>query len=147
MRIPEGWLRQFCDPAIDTRSLADRLTMGGLEVEAVEPVAPAFSDVVVARVLHVAPHPNADQLTVCRVDIGAKEPLQIVCGAPNVAADLRVPCAVPGAVLPGDVKIGTRTMRGVASAGMLCSASELGLSDDHSGLLVLASDAPVGESV
>jgi phenylalanyl-tRNA synthetase beta chain len=147
MRIPEGWLRQYCDPPIDTRLLADRLTMGGLEVEAVEPVAPSFSDVVVARVLQVTPHPNADQLTVCRVDIGGREPVQIVCGAPNVAADLRVPCALPGAVLPGDVKIGTRTMRGVASAGMLCSASELGLSDDHSGLLVLASDAPVGESV
>ena len=147
MRIPEGWLRQYCDPPIDTRSLADRLTMGGLEVEAIEAVAPAFSDVVIARVLQVAAHPNADHLTVCRVDVGAREPLQIVCGAPNVAVDQRVPCALPGAVLPGDIKIGTRTMRGVASAGMLCSAAELGLSDDHSGLLVLAADAPVGQSV
>ncbi len=147
MRIPEGWLRQFCDPPIDTQSLADRLTMGGLEVEAIEPVAAPFSDVVVARVLQVAPHPNADHLTVCRVDIGARELLQIVCGAPNVAPDLRVPCALVGAVLPGDVKIGARTMRGVSSAGMLCSARELGLSDDHEGLLILAPDAPVGESV
>jgi phenylalanyl-tRNA synthetase beta chain len=147
MKIPEEWLRQFCDPPIDTRTLADRLTMGGLEVEAIEAVAVQFSGVVVAQALQVAPHPNADNLTVCRVDVGAREPLQIVCGAPNVAAGLRVPCALPGAVLPGDVKIGTVAKRGVPSAGMLCSARELGLSDDHAGLLVLAPDAPIGEPV
>ena len=147
MKIPEGWLRQFCDPPIDTQSLADRLTMGGVEVEAIEPVAPAFSGVVVGRVLEVAPHPGADRLTVCRVDVGAPEPLQIVCGAPNVAPNLLVPCALPGAVLPGGAPIGTNVIRGVPSAGMLCSARELGLSDDHAGLLVLASDAPVGRSV
>ena len=83
MRIPEQWLRQFCDPPIDTASLADRLTMGGLEVEAIEPVAAAFSGVVVASVQEVAPHPNADRLKVCRVDVGAREPVQIVCGAPK----------------------------------------------------------------
>jgi phenylalanyl-tRNA synthetase beta chain len=147
VKIPEGWLRQFCDPPIDTQSLADRLTMGGVEVEAIEPVAPAFSGVVVGRVLQVAPHPGADRLTVCRVDVGAPQPLQIVCGAPNVAPNLLVPCALPGAVLPGGVPIGTSVIRGVPSAGMLCSAQELGLSDDHAGLLVLASDAPVGRSV
>jgi phenylalanyl-tRNA synthetase beta chain len=147
MKIPEGWLRQFCDPPIDTRALAERLTMGGLEVEAIEPVAAPFTDVVVAQVLDVAPHPNADRLTVCRVDIGTAEPAQIVCGAPNVAVGLRVPCALPGATLPGGVKIAASTVRGVTSAGMLCSARELGLTDDHSGLLVLASDAAVGQPV
>jgi phenylalanyl-tRNA synthetase beta chain len=145
VKIPEQWLRQFCDPPIDTRELAERLTMGGLEVESVEPAAPEFSGVVVARVLEVAPHPNADRLKLCRVDVGAGEPAQIVCGAPNVAADQRVPCALPGAVLPGDVSISATTVRGVASAGMLCSARELGLSDDHAGLLVLPREAPVGE--
>src|SRR6267378_172590 len=147
MKIPEGWLRQFCDPPIDTRSLADRLTMGGLEVEAIEPVAAPFSGVVVARVLQVAPHPNADRLKLCQVDVGAREPLQIVCGAPNVAPEQRVPCALVGAVLPGNVSIGATAVRGVPSAGMLCSARELGLSDDHGGLLVLAPDAPEGQSV
>jgi phenylalanyl-tRNA synthetase beta chain len=147
VRIPEQWLRQFCDPPIDTASLADRLTMGGLEVEAVEPVAAAFSGVVVASVLEVAPHPNADRLTLCRVDVGAREPVQIVCGAPNVVAGMRAACALPGAVLPGEVTIGAATVRGVPSVGMLCSARELGLSDDHAGLLVLPSDAPVGGSV
>ena len=147
MRIPEQWLRQFCDPPIDTASLADRLTMGGLEVEAIEPVAAAFSGVVVASVQEVAPHPNADRLKVCRVDVGAHEPVQIVCGAPNAVAGMRVACALPGAVLPGEVTIGNASVRGVPSAGMLCSARELGLSDDHGGLLALPSDAPVGGSV
>jgi phenylalanyl-tRNA synthetase beta chain len=145
VKIPEQWLRQFCDPPIDTRELAERLTMGGLEVESVEAVAPAFSGVVVARVLEVAPHPNADRLRLCRVDTGSGEPAQIVCGAPNVAAGQRVPCALPGAALPGGVSISATTVRGAASAGMLCSARELGLSDDHAGLLVLPPDAPVGE--
>ena len=147
MRIPEQWLRQFCDPPIDTLELAERLTMGGLEVEAIEPVAPAFSGVVVAEVAQVAAHPDADRLKVCRVETGAAQPAQIVCGAPNVAAGQRVPCALPGAILPGAVSIGATTVRGVRSDGMLCSARELGLSDDHAGLLVLAPDAPVGESV
>jgi phenylalanyl-tRNA synthetase beta chain len=147
VKIPEQWLRQFCDPPMDTQSLAERLTMGGLEVEAIEPVAPPFLGVVVARVLQVAPHPNADKLQVCRVDVGDGEPVQIVCGAPNVAPELRVPCALPGAKLPGAVSIGKATMRGVESMGMLCSARELGLSDDQGGLLVLPADAPVGEPV
>ena len=147
MRIPEQWLRQFCDPPIDTQALAERLTMGGLEVESIEPVAAPFSGVVVAHVLQVEPHPNADRLKVCRVDVGAGEPAQIVCGAPNVAVGLRVPCALPGAVLPGGAAIGATAVRGIDSAGMLCSARELGLSDDHGGLLTLPPDAPVGESV
>jgi phenylalanyl-tRNA synthetase beta chain len=147
VKIPEQWLRQFCDPPIDTQSLAETLTMGGVEVEAVEPAAPPFSGVVVARVLEVAPHPNSDHLKLCRVDVGTAEPVQIVCGAPNVVAGMRAPCALPGARLPGDVSIASSTRRGVASDGMLCSARELGLSDDQSGLLVLPPDAPVGESL
>ena len=122
MRIPEGWLRQFCDPPIDTLALAERLTMGGLEVESVDPAAPPFTAVVVARVLEVVPHPNAERLTLCRVDVGAAEPVQVVCGAPNVAAGLRVPCALSGAQLPGGIAIGAAEVRGVRSAGMLCSA-------------------------
>jgi len=145
MRIPERWLRQFCDPPIDTHALAERLTMGGLEVESVEAAAPPFAGVVVARVLEVVPHPNAERLTLCRVDVGAAEPVQIVCGAPNVAAGLRVPCALPGAQLPGGMAIRAADVRGVRSAGMLCSARELGLSDDHAGLLVLPGDASIGQ--
>ena len=147
MRIPEQWLRQFCDPPIDTQSLADRLTMGGLEVEAIEPVSPPFSGVVVAHVLKVEPHPNADRLKVCEVDVGAAQPARIVCGASNVAVGQRVACALPGALLPRSVSISATTVRGVQSAGMLCSAFELGLSDDQSGLLLLPPDAPVGEAV
>ena len=118
--------------------------MAGLEVEECEPVAPPFSGVVVARVLEVAKHPNADRLTVCQVDAGGTAPLSIVCGAPDVAPGMLVPCALVGAVLPGGFEIKPARMRGVESQGMLCSARELGLSDDHSGLLSLASDAPVG---
>jgi phenylalanyl-tRNA synthetase beta chain len=147
VRVPEQWLRQFCDPPIDTQSLADRLTMGGLEVEAIEPVAEPFSGVVVARVLKVEPHPNADRLKLCEVDVGAAQPVRIVCGAPNVAVGQRVPCALPGALLPHSVSISAATVRGVPSGGMLCSARELGLADDQSGLLLLRADAPVGEPV
>lgn len=144
MRVPEGWLRQFCDPPMGTEALADRLTMGGLEVEAIEAVAPPFSGVVVASVLSVEPHPKADRLKLCRVDTGRGEPVQIVCGAPNVESGLRVPCALPGAALPGGTSIAVTAVRGVTSHGMLCSARELGLSEDHGGLMVLAPDAPVG---
>jgi phenylalanyl-tRNA synthetase beta chain len=145
VRIPESWLRQFCDPPIGTEELAERLTMGGLEVESIEPVAPPFSGVVVARVASVGPHPNADRLKLCEVDVGAGVTARIVCGAPNVAAGQLVPCALPGAELPGGVSIGATTVRGVASAGMLCSARELGLSEEHEGLLLLGGDARVGQ--
>ena len=144
MRFSERWLRTMVDPPIDTAALAERLTMAGLEVEADEPAAPPFSGVVVARVESVARHPDADKLAVCQVDAGDGALRQIVCGAPNVAAGVRVPCALPGARLPGGVEIGEATMRGVASRGMLCSARELGLSDEHAGLMLLDEDAPVG---
>ena len=151
MQLSESWLRTFVDPDLSTEQLAHELTMRGLEVEDVRPVAPAFSGIVVGEVLEVAKHPNADRLSVCRVAVGADAaPLNIVCGAPNVAAGIKVPCALVGAVLPpakdGDApfEIRSATMRGVASEGMLCSARELKLSDDHGGLLILPADAPVG---
>ena len=152
MQFPESWLRAFCNPDLDTLQIAERLTMAGLEVESIAPVAPPFSGVVVGAILSVEPHPNADRLRVCRVDVGRGEPLQIVCGAPNARAGIRVPCALTGAELPpGEhgqpLTIGVGKLRGVDSYGMLCSARELGLSDDHGGLLELAADAPVGRDL
>jgi phenylalanyl-tRNA synthetase beta chain len=150
MQFPESWLREFCDPPIGTKALADLLTMAGFEVEELRPVAPPFSGVVVAEIVEAAPHPQADRLRVCKVDIGRGEPLQIVCGAPNARAGLRAPLATVGAELPpgADGKrqtIGIGRLRGVESAGMLCSARELGISDDAGGLLELDADAPVGQ--
>ncbi len=147
MQFSEQWLRRYANPAIGSEELAHRLTMSGLEVEESVPVAPPFSGIVVAHVVSVAKHPNADKLTVCEVDAGTGARLNIVCGAPNVAAGIRVPCALEGAVLPGDFRIKRTTMRGVESQGMLCSARELGLSEDHSGLLILEADAPVGQDI
>ena len=146
MKFSESWLRTFVNPDLSTDALAHLLTMAGLEVEEQDPVAPAFTQVVVAHVLEVVKHPDADRLNVCQVDTG-NGPVQIVCGAPNVAAGLKVPCALPGAVLPGDFKIKVAKVRGVESSGMLCSARELGIAEDASGLLVLPADAPVGESI
>lgn len=138
MRFSERWLRACVETDLDSDALAHALTMAGLEVEERTPAAPEFSGVVVARVLEVHRHPDADKLTVCSVDIGQPEPVQIVCGAPNVTAGITVPCAVPGAQLPGGFRIGVAKMRGVRSEGMLCSARELGLSEDHSGLMLLS---------
>src|SRR5437762_4099756 len=152
MKFSEHWLRTLVDPPIDSDSLAHALTMAGLEVEERAKAAPAFSGVVAARVLSVERHPNADRLTVCRVDTGSGDPLSIVCGAPNVAAGMVVPCALVGAKLPGEsadkpFEIKPAKMRGVESQGMLCSARELGLSNDHGGLLSLPADAVVGADV
>ncbi len=146
MQFSENWLREFVNPPLDAPELARRLTMAGLEVEALQTVAPPFDKVVVAQVLSVDKHPDADKLKLCRVDAGQGEPLQIVCGAPNVAAGMKVPCALVGATLPG-IQIKAAKVRGVESFGMLCSARELGLSEDHSGLLALRADAPVGQDV
>ncbi|HEX8739560.1 MAG TPA: phenylalanine--tRNA ligase subunit beta [Casimicrobiaceae bacterium] len=137
MKFSERWLRTLVDPPLDTAALADALTMAGLEVEAVEPAAPAFSGVVVARIDALAPHPSADRLRVAEVDVGRGERVTIVCGAPNAAVSQLVPCALAGATLPGGAAIEVSRMRGVDSHGMLCSAAELGLGDDASGLLVL----------
>lgn len=147
MKFPESWLRSFVDPACTSEQLAQRLTMAGLEVEEAQNVAPHFDKVVVAHVLSLEKHPDADRLNVCRVDVGHGEVVQIVCGAPNVAPDLKVPCALPGAVLPGDFTIKLAKVRGIPSAGMLCSAKELGIAEEASGLLILPSDAPVGEDI
>ncbi|MFA7268862.1 MAG: phenylalanine--tRNA ligase subunit beta [Sterolibacterium sp.] len=146
MQFSEHWLRSLVNPPLASGELAHLLTMAGLEVEEMHPAAPPFTGIVVAQVLSVDRHPDADKLKLCRVDAGQGEPLQIVCGAPNVAAGMKVPCALLGAELPG-MRIKKAKVRGVESSGMLCSARELGISDDHDGLLALAEDAPVGQNI
>ncbi|MEW5790209.1 MAG: phenylalanine--tRNA ligase subunit beta [Pseudomonadota bacterium] len=147
MRLSQEWLHSWINPGWSARELGERLTMAGLELEALEAAAPAFSGVVVGAVLRVAPHPNADKLRLTWVDAGRGEPLQIVCGAANVAEGLRVPVALPGAVLPGGLSIRAASVRGESSAGMLCSAQELGLEEKSEGLLILDPDAPVGQDL
>ncbi|MBE0510164.1 MAG: phenylalanine--tRNA ligase subunit beta [Gammaproteobacteria bacterium] len=147
MKFSEQWLREWVNPALSTDELCHQLTMAGLEVDAVEPVAASFSGVVVGEVISVAPHPDADKLRVTQVNIGAAEPLTIVCGAANVREGMKAPVAVVGAVLPGDFKIKQAKLRGVPSFGMLCSTAELGLSESASGLMELPADAPVGEDI
>jgi phenylalanyl-tRNA synthetase beta chain len=147
MKFSESWLRTFVDPTVTGDAFSHLLTMAGLEVEEEESVAPAFDKVIVALVIEVNKHPDADRLNVCRVDIGNGQTQQIVCGAPNVAAGLKVPCALPGAKLPGDFTIKVAKVRGIESSGMLCSAKELGIAEDASGLLVLPADAPVGQDI
>ena len=144
MKIPEKWLRHYCDPQLDGAGLERVLTLGGLEVEAREPVAAEFSGVVVARILSAGKHPDADRLQVCEVDVGQGAAVQIVCGAPNARAGLVTACALPGAVLPGDLRIRKTKMRGVESGGMLCSGRELGLGDEHAGILELPAGLPPG---
>jgi phenylalanyl-tRNA synthetase beta chain len=151
MQFSENWLRTIVDPKLTSDELAHLLTMSGLEVEETEIVAPPFSHVVVGHVLSLAKHPNADRLNVCQVDVGHGSILNIVCGAPNVREGMKVACALAGAQLPPgpdgkpfEIKVGQ--LRGVESQGMLCSARELKLSEDHGGLLDLPSDAPLGMS-
>lgn len=147
MLFSESWLRRFVNPKLGTEELGHQLTMAGLEVEEIQAAAPAFENVVVGFIAEIAPHPDADRLRVCQVDDGSGKLLQIVCGAPNAAQGIKIPVARVGATLPGGMKIGPVKMRGVESAGMLCSGRELGLSQDHDGLLVLDTDAPVGQSL
>lgn len=152
MQFPESWLREFCNPPLNTTQLAELLTMSGMEVEELRPVAPPFHGIVVAEILEAEQHPNADKLRVCKVNAGGAEPLQIVCGAPNARVGIKVPLATVGAELPpGEdgkaFKIGVGKLRGVESFGMLCSARELKLSEDHGGLLELAADAVIGEDI
>jgi phenylalanyl-tRNA synthetase beta chain len=153
MQFPESWLREFCNPPLATQELAELLTLSGMEVEELRPVAPPFTQVVVGEVLAVERHPSADRLSVCRVDVGLGRVLNIVCGAPNVVAGMKAPCALVGAELPpaeegGEpLRIALGQLRGVESQGMLCSARELKLSDDHAGLLALPADAAVGADV
>ena len=152
MQFPESWLREFCNPDLSTEQLAETLTMAGLEVEELKPVAPPFTHIVVGEIKTAEQHPNADRLRVCTVDVGQPELLNIVCGAPNARVGIRVPCALVGAELPpGEdgkpflIKVGK--LRGVESQGMLCSARELKLSEDHGGLMELAADAPLGQNI
>jgi len=147
MKFSEQWLREWVNPPISTAELAEQLTMAGLEVDAIEPVAGEFDQVVVGEVLSLEQHPDADKLRVCQVNVGDKTPLQIVCGAPNVHVGMKAPVALIGARLPGDFKIKKSKLRGVESFGMLCSAKELGLAENAEGLLPLAADAPVGRSI
>ncbi len=147
MKISENWLRTWVNPAIDSETLSDQLTMLGLEVDELAPVAKPFTGVVVGEVLTVEQHPDADRLRVTTVNIGSGEPLQIVCGAPNVRAGMKAPVATIGAVLPGDFKIKKGKLRGVESQGMLCGASEIDLEDKIDGLLELPTDAPVGVNI
>lgn len=152
MQFPESWLREYCNPTLTTQELADTLTMAGLEVEELDPVAPPFTGIVVGEIKEAVQHPDADRLRICQVDVGGPELLNIVCGAPNARVGIRVPCATVGAELPpGEdgkpfkIKIGK--LRGVQSFGMLCSAKELGIDEDASGLLEFPADAPLGQNV
>ena len=146
MKFSEQWLREWVSPQLATQALADQITMAGLEVDAVAPVAALFSGVVVAEVVEKVQHPDADKLSVCQVRDGSGEPVQVVCGAPNVAVGQKVPFARVGALLPGDFKIRKAKLRGQESRGMICSASELGLEEETSpGILELPASAPVGE--
>ena len=146
MKFSEQWLREWVNPASDTQTLVHQITMAGLEVDGFEPVAGQFSGVVVGQVTGVGPHPDADKLRICQV-AGGDEVVQVVCGAPNVREGMKVPFAVIGATLPGDFKIRKAKLRGQPSNGMLCSESELGLSENHDGLMELPDDAPVGADV
>ncbi|MES2401190.1 MAG: phenylalanine--tRNA ligase subunit beta [Pseudomonadota bacterium] len=152
MQFPESWLREFCNPPLTTEQLAETLTMAGLEVEDLKPVAPPFTKIVVGEIKECVQHPDADRLRVCQVDVGQGSLLNIVCGAPNARVGIKVPVALVGAELPpGEdgkpflIKVGK--LRGVESQGMLCSARELKLSEDHGGLLELTADAPLGQDI
>lgn len=147
MKFSESWLREWINPEISSEMLADQLTMAGLEVDNVEKVAGDFTGVVIGKVVECKQHPNADKLRVTKVDIGKDELLDIVCGAPNCRQGLMVACATVGAVLPGDFKIKSAKLRGEPSEGMLCSYSELGITDDHNGIIELPDNAPLGKDI
>lgn len=147
MKFSESWLRVWVNPALNTEQLAEQITMAGLEVDGVEPVAGEFNGVVIGKVVACQQHPNADKLRVTKVDIGSDKLLDIVCGAPNCREGLLVACATVGAVLPGDFKIKAAKLRGEPSEGMLCSFSELGISEDHAGIIELPLDAPIGQDL
>ncbi|MGL5800352.1 MAG: phenylalanine--tRNA ligase subunit beta, partial [Plesiomonas sp.] len=147
MKFSESWLREWVNPAISTEELSEQITMAGLEVDAVEPVAGAFTGVVVGHVVECAQHPDADKLRVTKVDVGNNTIIDIVCGAPNCRQGLKVCCATVGAVLPGDFKIKKAKLRGQPSEGMLCSFDELAIPVESDGIIELPADAPVGMDV
>ncbi len=147
MKFSEQWIREWINPSVDTETLAEQLTMAGLEVDSVELAAPMFYGVLVGEVISLEPHPEADRLNLCQVDVGEAETLSIICGASNVAKGVKVPTAIIGATLPGDFKIKKAKLRGVESFGMLCSAKEIGIAESAEGLLILPVDAPVGQDI
>ena len=144
MKFSELWLREWVNTTLDSEALSNQITMAGLEVDGVEPVSGAFNGVVVGEVVECGQHPNADKLRVTKINVGGDRLLDIVCGAPNCRQGLKVAVATVGAVLPGDFKIKAAKLRGEPSEGMLCSFSELGISDDHNGIIELPLDAPIG---
>ena len=147
MKFSERWLREWVNPSNSSEELAEQITMAGLEVDGVEDVAGAFHGVVVGEVVECAQHPNADKLRVTKVNVGGDALLNIVCGAPNCRKGLKVAVATVGALLPGDFKIKAAKLRGEPSEGMLCSFSELRISEDHSGIIELPQDAPIGVDI
>ncbi len=147
MKISVQWLREWVSPRLDVPAMAERLTNAGLEVGAISPVAPALERVVVGEILSVAPHPSAERLRCCRVRVARDKVLDIVCGAPNAVAGMRAPLALPGARLPNGSVVGETDIRGVRSAGMLCSAQELGLEESSHGIMELTGAARVGASL
>lgn len=147
MKFSEKWLREWVNPAISTEELAHQLSMAGLEVDGVDPVAGEFSGVVVGEVVECGQHPDADKLKVTKINVAGDELLDIVCGAPNCRQGIKVAVATVGAVLPGNFKIKKAKLRGQPSFGMLCSFSELGISDDHDGIMELPADAQVGQDL
>ena len=147
MKVSESWLREWTNPEISTRDLVAQITMAGLEVDAIEPVAGNFSGVVVGKIVAIAPHPDAEKLRVCQVEGHAEGIKQVVCGAPNAREGLVIPFATLSAKLPGDFNIKKAKLRGVESFGMLCGQTELACGDDDSGLWELSSDAPIGMDI
>ena len=147
MNISTSWLREWISPVVTDEILAEQLTMAGLEVDGIETVAPAFSKVVVGHVVSCEKHPDADKLNLCQVDVGEAETVQIICGAKNVRTGLKVMAALVGAKLPGDFKIKKAKLRGVESFGMICSESELGISDSSEGIAELDVEATIGQDV
>lgn len=147
MKFSEKWLREWVNPALNTEELCEQISMAGLEVDGVEPAAADFSGVLIGEVVECGQHPDADKLRVTKINVGADELLDIVCGAPNCRLGLKVAVACVGAVLPGDFKIKKAKLRGQPSHGMLCSFSELGISDDHDGIIELPVDAPIGKDI
>jgi phenylalanyl-tRNA synthetase beta chain len=145
VKISEQWLREWVDPPVDSAALVEQLTAAGLEVDSAKPLAQGMDKVVVGHVRAVDPHPQADRLRVCSVDVGGSEALAVVCGAPNVHAGMRAPMALVGARLADGHKIRRSKIRGVESRGMLCSARELGLGDDADGIMELDPQAPTGQ--
>ena len=147
MNISTRWLREWVNPDVSDLELSEKLTMAGLEVDQIAPVAPPFEGLVVGHVVACGKHPNADKLSLCEVDVGTGENLQIICGAPNVRQDLKVAVATVGSVLPNGLKIKRAKLRGVESNGMLCSESEIGISEAHDGIIELDSKAKIGDDV